>query len=212
MSQDYLSQDFFARGAEAKLYDSSLLGSPVLIKERTAKRYRTASLDKSIRKSRAKNESRIMLKALAAGINVPKILSVGKFNIYMEKLQGKRLREAKLSKIDKKKIFKEIGRILSDMHAAGITHGDFTPANIMLCRNKIYLIDFGLAALSNELEEKAVDVLLMEKNISNKEFSYFLIGYKKNKEWKKVLNRTQEIKKRGRYQIRAEENIEEKDE
>jgi len=201
--QDF--QSFFARGAEAKLYDSKLIGLPVLVKERTQKTYRAKELDKRLRLSRTKNEARIMLRALAAGINVPKILSVGEFNIHMQKIDGKRLREAKLNSAKSKEVFKSAGEMLAKLHAAGIVHGDFTPANILLSKKGLYLIDFGLASLSNELEEKAVDVLLMEKSISGKEFAYFLNGYKKSKELKSILGRMQEIKKRGRYQIRTEE-------
>ena len=194
--------DFFARGAEAKLYDSTLLGMPILIKERTRKDYRAEGLDEQLRKSRTRNEARIMLRASAAGINVPRILSVGRSSIHMEKLDGKRLREAKMISLG---TWKSTGEILANMHGAGITHGDFTPANIVLCKVGVYVIDFGLATLSNELEEKAVDVLLMEKSVSEKEFTQFIKGYKKCKDWKKVLAKVQEIKKRGRYQIRTEE-------
>ena len=194
--------DFFARGAEAKLYDSTLLGMPILIKERGKKEYRTERLDEQLRKSRTRNEARVMLRALAAGINVPRIFSVGIFNIHMEKLDGKRLREAKNISPS---TWKSTGEMLAEMHGAGITHGDFTPANIVLCKAGVYVIDFGLASMSNELEERAVDVLLMEKNISEKEFTHFIKGYRKCKDWKKVLAKVQEIKKRGRYQIRTEE-------
>jgi len=198
-------QKFFARGAEAKLYDLKLLGLPVLVKERTKKQYRAKELDDQIRMSRTRNEARVMLRAIAAGINVPKLLSVGEYFIHMQKIDGKRLREAKLNEAKKKDIFKSAGEMLAKLHAAGIVHGDFTPANIILSKRGLYLIDFGLASLSNELEEKAVDILLMEKSISPKEFAYFLNGYKKSKELKSILGRMQEIKKRGRYQIRTEE-------
>jgi Kae1-associated kinase Bud32 len=198
-------QKFFARGAEAKLYLSKLLGLPVLVKERANKQYRAKELDDQIRKSRTRNEARVMLRAIVAGINVPKLLSVGEYSIHMQKIEGKRLREAKLNTAKSKQVFKSAGEMLAKLHAAGIVHGDFTPANIILSKKGLYLIDFGLASLSNELEDKAVDVLLMEKSISSKEFTYFLNGYKKSKELKSILGRMQEIKKRGRYQIRTED-------
>ena len=92
MSKDIFEniKNLFARGAEAKLYLSSIIGKHVLIKERTKKEYRIGELDEKIRKLRTKNEARIILKASAAGINVPQIFSVGKFNIYIEKISGKR--------------------------------------------------------------------------------------------------------------------------
>ena len=133
---------------------------------------------------------------------------MGKFNIYLEKISGKRLRETGLNSEKGRKALVESGKILAKMHNAGIAHGDFTPANLILSKNKVYIIDFGLASLSTDIEEKAVDVLLMEKSISKKDFISFLKGYKNYKEWKKVLKHVEEIKKRGRYQVRAEEKEE----
>jgi len=207
MPNDF-SKNLFARGAEAKLYISSIFDKQVLVKERTKKEYRAKELDERIRKLRTKNEAKIILKASAAGINVPRIFSVGEFDIYMKKISGKRLRETNLNSEKGREALEKSGKILAKMHGIGITHGDFTPANLMLCSNEVYVIDFGLASLSNELEEKAVDVLLMEKSISTSQFIIFLEGYQNYKEWKNVLKRVEEIKKRGRYQIRAEETEE----
>ena len=195
-------KSFFARGAEARLYKTCFLGIPALVKDRNEKKYRAKSLDDRIRASRTKTEARTIMKARAAGINAPILFSAGKFKLYFEKIDGKRLREA--GKVSSKSWI-EVGKLLANMHGAGITHGDFTPANIIIKKNKIYVIDFGLASISNEAEERAVDVLLMEKSIPKSDFSHFLKGYKSSKDWKTTLRRVEEIKKRGRYQIREAE-------
>ncbi|MEM2974770.1 MAG: KEOPS complex kinase/ATPase Bud32, partial [Candidatus Micrarchaeia archaeon] len=165
---------FFARGAEAKLYESTLAGMDILVKDRSPKAYRVKELDEKLREARTRKEARILLKAAAIGVKVPQILSAGRFSLHIEKLHGKRLREARMHKAEEKKIFRGAGKVLAMMHGAGITHGDFTPANIMLCKDGIYIIDFGLAEFSDETEEMAVDILLMEKSIPKEKFSWFL--------------------------------------
>ncbi len=49
------------------------------------------------------------------------------------------------------------------MHGVGIIHGDLTTSNMIYKDGDIYLIDFGLGALTATVEDKAVDLYLFEK-------------------------------------------------
>lgn len=186
------------RGAEAKVYLSKLFGKDILVKRREKKEYRINELDESLRRGRTRNETRIMLRASEAGVPVPKVFYVDDFDIWMELLPGDLLREKKVGR----DTYSRVGRMLADLHLAGITHGDFTPANVMVGKGGIWFIDFGLSSFTSDTEEQAIDLLLMQKSIGLV-FDAFLEGYKKNPNWKNVLERAAEIMKRGRYQLRA---------
>ena len=70
----------------------------------------------------------------------------------------------------------------------------------------IFFIDFGLGFISKKPEDKAVDIHLLKQALEAKHFknwqalyNSFLKGYSKSKEEKKVLERLNEVEKRGRY-------------
>ena len=59
-----------------------------------------------------------------------------------------------------------IGEAIGRLHANGVMHGDLTTSNVMLHKNVdniqldlncLYIIDFGLSYISENLEDKAVD-------------------------------------------------------
>ncbi|MFH8120302.1 MAG: serine/threonine protein kinase, partial [Candidatus Aenigmatarchaeota archaeon] len=66
-------------------------------------------------------------------------------------------------------------------------------------------IDFGLSSFSEDIEDKAVDFLLMKKSIKKDEFEEFFKGYKSYGLWEKVIERAKEIERRGRYFERKKE-------
>jgi Kae1-associated kinase Bud32 len=187
-----------AHGAEATIYASSLFGKPVLVKTREPKAYRVKELDLSLRSSRTKIEARALLNAARAGVAVPNLFYVDDFSIYQQQLAGKLLRDTTTGPA----VYRKIGKMLAVLHSTGITHGDFTPANVIVKGRDAWIIDFGLAVFSKDREEQAVDVLLMQKSIG-KQFKPFLEGYKANPNWKGVVARAEQIKQRGRYQMRG---------
>lgn len=186
-------------GAESKVFEISIFGKPALVKFRQEKKYREKALDIELRTARTKKEARIMNRAAKSGVRVPKVLALGKYSIYMEKVEGKLLKDTEI----KAARYAEIGIMLADLHNAGIVHGDFTPANILVGRN-LTLIDFGLAEMDDSIEEKAIDLLLMKRSISKENYTKIEREYIKNYEKsKETLKRLSEIEKRGRYQIRT---------
>jgi len=202
--------EIIGRGAEAILYKKG----DILIKERIKKGYRIDEIDEKLRLQRTKIESRIMLRARRHGINVPNVIKTKDYKIFMEFINGKRLKEFlnKTTSFKRKEISKEIGRNIGILHSAGIVHGDLTTSNMILKEknNKIYFIDFGLAFHSLSVEDRAIDLHLLHQAYQSTHFKYIeglwtstLEGYKEMfEDWKNVLSRLKQIRKRGRYSKR----------
>jgi Kae1-associated kinase Bud32 len=178
------------RGAEAVLHKSTLLGNPVVVKDRIVKKYRVKGLDEKLRRERTRSEARILHKAKLSGVLSPTVLEVDDFSITMSFISGER------PKMTKKQA-EESGQILARLHDADIIHGDYTPANLLLEGKKMFVIDFGLGFISNDIEDKAVDVFTMLRAISEKDA--FLKGYRSYKKSAKVLKRVKDVEKRVRY-------------
>jgi Kae1-associated kinase Bud32 len=92
------------------------------------------------------------------------------------------------------------GVLLAKLHAADIIHGDFTPANLVLDGKSLSIIDFGLGFVSNDVEDKAVDVFTMLRALEKKERKdAFMEGYGHYEKAKAVLKRVEGVEKRVRY-------------
>ena len=189
-----------SEGAEAKIYLINTFAKKLALKSREPKRYRQATLDEKIRRERTKREAKIISRLGSLGVNVPKLVAVGKFSIMIKMLDGILLKDTRPN-LD---TMVKAGRLLAAMHKNDIAHGDFTPANLMLFKKSVYVIDFGLSEFTKSLEEKAIDLLLMKRAISYSQYKPFEDSYKENYQGSKdVIERLDEIEKRGRYQIRT---------
>lgn len=189
-----------SEGAEARLFETSLFGMDAVVKVRHEKKYRIKALDRTLRRTRTRSEARLTHKAFRNGVRTPRIIGLGEFSIYMERLRGKLLRDCKLGVPG----FIEIGAMLARMHNAGIVHGDFTPANIMLCGRRLYVIDFGLSGDNGNVEEKAIDLLLIKRSVPKESYAAVSKGYASAAtNPSKIIARLAEIEKRGRYQVRT---------
>jgi len=201
--------EIIARGAEAILYVSKWEGQKVLVKERIKKGYRIKQLDTTIRKTRTKKETKLLTEARKCGIPTPKILRVERKKIIMEFIDGERVKEL-LNKSDEKtveKICEEMGRLIGKLHAHDIIHGDLTTSNMILKDNKIFFIDFGLGDFSKRIEDKGVDLNLLQEALKSTHFKILNLcwgnivkGYKQEyRDAEQVLKKVEEIEKRARY-------------
>ncbi len=188
-----------AEGAEAKIYAGTIYGMEIVAKSRKPKDYRIKKLDNRIRRQRTKKEAKLMKRASDGGINAPRLISVTSTTIFMEKIDGKLLKDIPI----KKQHAHSLGALLVKLHGLGIVHGDFTPANIICFGPKIYLIDFGLSESSTSSEEKALDILLMKRQLPKKLYPNFIKAYCVSKSSKEILARLAQIEERGRYQSRT---------
>ena len=182
------------RGAEAVLRRSTLLGRPVVVKERIKKTYRISELDIRLRKERTRAEARLLHKAKLAGVDCPIVLEVEEFAITMSLIEGGH------PLMDESKA-QASGRMLASLHSADIIHGDFTPVNLMESEGRLFVIDFGLGFISNDIEDKAIDVFTMLRALGpGKVKNAFLEGYStRNPKHGTVLKRVGEVEKRVRY-------------
>ncbi|KAF9220581.1 hypothetical protein BS17DRAFT_882274 [Gyrodon lividus] len=105
-------------------------------------------------------------------------------------------------------LMKMIGIEVAKMHLADIIHGDLTTSNMMLRRdtNDLVLIDFGLAFYSTLVEDKAVDLYVLERAFTSTHpdskplFESVLASYEQRmgKSWDQVKRRLDDVRLRGR--------------
>ncbi|MFC1648729.1 KEOPS complex kinase/ATPase Bud32 [Nanoarchaeota archaeon] len=189
------------RGAEAVISKDK----DKIVKKRVPKGYRLKQLDDSIRSSRTRRESKVIEKLSQLGLPVPKLIqSDGKETIEMEFVSGERLADC-LDKDNQKELMMRVGEIVAVIHNNGIVHGDLTTSN-MISSEDVYFIDFGLSFFSEKIEDKAVDIHLLKQaldakhyQIAEDSFQSFKKGYKKSKDFSKVLERLEKVEARGRY-------------
>lgn len=221
-----MKTQILAQGAEAIISKEN----NTIIKNRIKKSYRIEVLDNKLRKGRTKSEAKILNK-LSEVIPVPKIIkSDDKQIIEMQYIKGKKLSD-NLEKLDYKIICKLIAKNISKMHDQGIVHGDLTTSNMIYVedenkddnmeinnknsqsseseiansKDKVYFIDFGLAFHSSKIEDKAVDLHLLQQALEAKHFTIWqdcwkiiLENYNAEKA-KEIKERIKVIESRGRY-------------
>lgn len=111
-----------------------------------------------------------------------------------------------------------IGIEIAKMHLTDIVHGDLTTSNMMLrhpssfrsvdatVSTELVLIDFGLSYHSTLVEDKAVDLYVLERAFTSTHpesepmFASILSSYAKqmDKEWPSIRRRLDDVRLRGR--------------
>ena len=198
------------QGAESKI----ILNQGIVEKIRIRKSYRIKELDEKLRRLRTRREARIMREARKIGILVPRVIEVDEKNytIRMEYVQGATVKQ-KLEQGYSKKICEKIGEYIAKLHANKIVHGDLTTSNMILAKEGLYLIDFGLADFSNRIEDYAQDLLVLKEclisthpTIANKCWKTIINSYANNfDKAKQVIAKIKEIESRGRYTKRKKD-------
>ncbi|MDI9620108.1 MAG: Kae1-associated kinase Bud32 [Candidatus Nezhaarchaeota archaeon] len=203
--------ELIKKGAEAELYLVDFLGVPAVLKQRVSKPYRAKELDDYVRRVRTAHEATMMFHARVSGVPVPAIYDVDPNEgiIIMEYIPGATLRELTARGLNVSPLFRLVGEYVGKMHCNGVVHGDLTPANMVVPGlEKPFMIDFGLAERSRELEAMGTDIHLMLRALEStyyhrvKElFSAFIEGYRTimGKEAEMVIKKVREIRRRGRY-------------
>ena len=190
------------QGAEAiitKIDDSTVL------KDRKEKDYRHPVIDRQLRRSRTRREAKIFDKLAAANFPAPrlKLMDDKNMQLTMDFVDGVKVRDT--IHTNHVALSKEIGKKVGQLHALDIVHGDLTTSNMILDK-EIKFIDFGLSFVSNKVEDKAVDLHLLDRalesahhDIYSESISNVFAGYKEgNPKHDEVLQRLQIVQKRGR--------------
>ena len=190
-----------AQGAEAVLWKEKNLR-----KERIPKGYRHQEIDQEIRKKRTRGEARLLERAARAGVNVPRVLNVSEFEIEMEFVDGKRVKDVvgAATVAEQKALGKKIGASIAKLHLNSIIHGDLTTSNMIVHDNSIYFIDFGLGEVSDSIEKMAVDLRLLKEVFTSTHYRQFAMfeSILKAYKWERseeVIKRLETVESRGRY-------------
>lgn len=212
------------QGAEAKLYKGIYLGKQAIIKERFPKKYRHEHLDNFLTKERMKAETRAIVRCKSCGIRTPALYLVdfSRRIIVMEyfeySITAKDFIESIPSSDILDKFSELLGKTLGIMHQNNIIHGDLTSSNILLVNQSntkeftnikdlfLVLIDFGLAHIDHNPEDKAVDLYVLERallsthSIAEEMFVKILDGYQHvyKKGRKEIISKLNEVRLRGR--------------
>lgn len=155
------------QGAEAKIYLIDWTHRKVVAKHRFAKTWRIPELDTQIISKRTTQEAKALSK-LVGHVNVPilYLVDVKTWTIYMEHFAAPRVVDVipNIETDDElKALGKMIGRDLAIMHNMDLIHGDITTCNLLLRGSDLIWIDFGSSLISTLVEDKAVDLFLLEK-------------------------------------------------
>lgn len=188
-------------GAEAVLY----LDSDRVIKDRISKSYRLPEIDVKLRKARTRREAKVIEKLNLAGVPGPKLVKMddSSMQIEMSHITGPKVRDVLHENPDL--LCREIGKKIAKMHSHGIIHSDLTTSN-MIFNDEIYFIDFGLSFFSDKIEDKAVDLHLLDRALESRHYELYpscweavIEGYKSDyPEAESVLKRLSQVASRGR--------------
>ncbi|KJA15842.1 hypothetical protein HYPSUDRAFT_91682 [Hypholoma sublateritium FD-334 SS-4] len=230
------SSSLISQGAEAKVYKGTLTpgGVPIVLKYRFKKTYRHDSLDATLTKARVAGEARALLRCLRSGVNVPGIRMVDASEgiLGIEWIEGNSVKHLLPSGaaedvdgdeevptglhaytledygLSADTLMGLIGVEIAKMHLADIIHGDLTTSNMMVRKasSQLVLIDFGLSYHSTLVEDKAVDLYVLERAFASTHpdsepmFASVLSAYGKQvgKEWPALRRRLDEVRLRGR--------------
>jgi len=190
----------YKKGAEAVV----TVQNDQVEKHRASKLYRVPALDKRLIAERTRAEARLIAAARKGGVRTPIMSDITADTIVMELIKGKLLTED----LNEEGAYKA-GQIIGKLHAAGIIHGDLTTSNMILCEHDgtCVLIDFGLAQVSSEIEQRGVDVHVLFQTLESTAperadilKAAFAAGYAETfVEAEQVIMREHEIELRGRY-------------
>ncbi len=190
-----------AQGAEAVISRTAA----GVMKERVSKGYRIPELDTSLRQFRTRREAKILQRLEELNFPAPHLqeFSDQRMSIVMDFVDGKKVKDVLQ---DNLQLAPEIGEKIAQLHQANIVHGDLTTSNMILEEKtqQVHFIDFGLSMFSEKVEDKAVDLFLLDRALASthtelypKVFEHVLEGYKQHGA-EEVLQRLDKVKKRGR--------------
>jgi N6-L-threonylcarbamoyladenine synthase/protein kinase Bud32 len=204
---------FGQRGAEAVLEPVEHLGRRMLAKRRGTKPYRHPALDATLRDGRTRDEGNLLVAARAVGVPVPVVYDTDRAagTILLEPIAGPTLRQ-QLERDDEPTAqarLRRLGGLLRLLHENGLTHGDPTTSNVLVPEparpDSLVLIDFGLGAFTEDAEDRAVDLHLLEEALEATDaraaglLAAFLAGYGTGGRADAALRRLEAIRDRGRY-------------
>lgn len=214
------------QGAEGRIYVGKFKDQECLVKERFVKAYRHPTLDQHLTKSRMKAEEKAHKRCENAGVLTPKLFGIDfrARKIFMEYLKTSiTAKQYIIQYLDAEKpddnkiskLMKCIGINVAKLHDNNIIHGDLTSSNILIrpkggCEDfsdyDIVMIDFGLSYHSTSVEDKGVDLYVLERALISTHskftmlFTKILGAYTEEYKagYKDAVKKLNEVRARGR--------------
>ena len=197
-----------AQGAEAAVYRDSAM----VIKERLSKAYRLPQLDEFLRRFRTRREAKILERLEEFNFPAPRLqdFTDKRMSVVMDFVEGKMIRDVLEEKEEEdndcQHLARQIGEGIGKLHQINIIHGDLTTSNMIQNNGIVNFIDFGLSSFSERIEDKAVDLFLLDRALESKHYKLYpgifekvLNGYREaNPGAEQVLTRFEKVKRRGR--------------
>jgi len=193
-----------AQGAEAVIYRDA----EKVIKERLSKGYRIPQIDESLRRFRTRREAKVLQRLEQVNFPAPRLLASSDqdMTLIMDFIEGNKLRDVIENGDVYQKFAKEMGQKIGILHAKDIIHGDLTTSNMLVRQGELIFIDFGLSFFSEKVEDKAVDLFLLNRALESKHYHIYPDVFEKALEgyceaypgFQAVLDRFNQVEKRGR--------------
>ena len=207
------------RGAEADIILGEWLGEAAVFKVRTRRPYMQEELDRRMRTARTLHEAELMSAAKMVGVPTPLIfhVDVRSYSIVMQFIDGPRLKELLDTTGSRTDLCRVMGAYLARLHQNGIVHGDPTTSNLIFCKGRLAMIDFGLSHRSVAVEDLAVDLHLVKEVFGSAHASVCRASLEAVKDGyfgqagsafaEQIWVRVADIERRGRY-ARSEWGVE----
>ncbi|EDO07990.2 hypothetical protein BBOV_III004260 [Babesia bovis T2Bo] len=193
-----------AQGAEARVSSINYMGKKAVLKTRLPKKYRHTELDNILTNRRIVAECRAVARLRRHGVYVPLIylVDINHRHIVYEYIKGETVLQVLKGNDEELKndVLRKVGIILAKMHEVNVVHGDLTTRNMLRTEDgDICIIDFGLSYVSTLEEDKGVDLYVLERCCTEKEFDILINSYKQySKASLQNVNKLAEVRLRGR--------------
>ncbi len=156
-------------GAEAEVWKGSWFGRPAVRKQRRPRSWRHPDLDHRLGVRRMISEARLLIRTRKAGLSVPSVydLDYEGGQLIIEHLSGTPLIDVlnatDANEEDIRDTLRRVGAAVRRLHREATTHGDLSSNNILIDKETVHLIDFGLASIEYDVERFGIDLHVLDE-------------------------------------------------
>lgn len=153
-------------GAEASVTAGRWMGKPAVLKMRRPRGYRHPDLDRRLTRSRLSVEVRVLGRLQQSRFPSPSLYDcdLEESWILISRIEGRPLYDVVSDGSIGDDVMEKVGALIRRLHEEDISHGDLTTHNILIDDSgDLYLIDFGLARVSPELEHMGLDLQVLNE-------------------------------------------------
>lgn len=174
MATEADTKKLFKCNSSLNIYHYMFCNKEAIIKDYSISRHSNIDLILKIKKKQIITEAKAILKCKTIGVAVPTLylIDTNNYKIIMENVSGLPIYTFLKDNYNNPKsitgVLFEIGIILSKLHKSDVSHGDLNTYNMLIKENgSIVLINFGLSCLDPSINEKAMDLYILEQSFIN---------------------------------------------